>query len=487
MIQEIEANLTPRTAGVNNPVVNSPANIWRRYGDAGYVEWIASDADVADGELAGYYTVNGSAGTDSPLLPWYSGEKLYFSIETIQVDNSWTIYVYDLDDNMVSDTIGTTWWTHEDYPIIESISIVQDGVERDIKEYPYIETGKGEFLFKVNWEDAAIYQPTLFPLLTPWLHHPNKIRSVETELRGFYPNFDFNFFIPALGNVLELNCDDITPDFYFWIIIPIDNLLSNRPLLDSLWYGGLPSFTQSGDSYTLDIRESDRYMWRTWALLPNNPIFQQLFYKRVQDVEYRVTNKFTLDIETGNILTGTDYFIYDQQRYNNLLEIDLENKDFSAPTCSIQNATQVDEESNVKIEAAIADEFKGSGVDVDGVTLYYSVNGGATWGTNRMLYVEEDGVFKGNIPPPGAGVSIVYYIEMNDMEGNSVNTENFYFSTPIKPVPPIVITVIGIVAVAVAAVSLTIIYRKRNQPAIITLPSKKKVDKYYKKVNKEEG
>jgi hypothetical protein len=484
-IQGIEPSFTPKTAGVNLPVVNSPPNIWRRPGDAAYVEWIASDADVSPGDYAGYYMVNGSDGHDSTVLPWYSGEPLNFPIPGAYSDNSWTVYVYDLDGNMVSDTIGTTWWDAEDHPLLESITIVQDGEESDIKDKPYIETGKGNFQFKLNWEEADMYQPvTILGIPVPGQHNRNKIREVTTELRGYYPNFGFNFYIPALGGTLPLHCDALTPDGYWVIFIPVITLLSNDG-----FYSSIPNFVKGGtgmDSFTLTIGPNTQYTWRTWALLENNPVFQQIFNKKVQDVEYRVENQFTLRVYTGDIFTTTDYFVYDQMRYNRLFNIDLENKDVNAPTCESQNATQADDESNLKIEASIADEFKGSGVDVDKVTLYYSVNEGS-WESTRMLYVKEDGVFKGNVPPPGAGSSVVYYIEMYDMEGNVQNTEHYTFVSPTKPIPPVVVTLIGIVAVAIGAVAVTIIYRKRNQPAIITLPTKKKVDKYYKKINKEEG
>lgn len=488
---DLETNLTPKTAGVHLPIVDSPPDIWRRDGDAAYVEWNATDADVAPGEEAGYYTVNGSDGYDSPRLTWYSGVPLNFPIPMTEKDDNWTIYIYDNDENMVNDTIGTEWWAFEAHPLLESITIVQDGEEYDIKDKPYIETGKGSFELKLNWEDANIDQPFWW---TPSpLHNPNRIRSVTTELRGYYPNFDFNFYIPALGANLQLHCDALTPDGYWVVLIPVFTLLSNHWINEffGIRWTSLPPFTQSVDTHTLAIETHRQFLWRTWAWVENNPFFQQIFYKKVQDVEYRVTNKFKLFVETGNMNTETDYFVYDQKQYNtadpnNILEIDLENKDVNAPNCVSQNATQIDDTSNLNVVAEITDEFKGSGVDVDKVTLYYSING-APWGSNRMLYVKEDGVFKGNIAPPGPGASVSYYIEMYDMEGNVRNSEIYSYVTPAREIPPVVITLIGIVVVAVGAVTVTIIYRKRNQPAIITLPSKKKVDKYYKKINKEEG
>jgi len=532
--QNLDESSVPKTAGIHLPTINSPDNIWRREDQKAHIDWIITDEDVKIGEQGGTYNITGDDGENIPQfeeLPWYSGEVVPWEalIPVAVQDDFYTIIAEDFDGNKVNDTVNVEPWNEGDYPLLETVSFTQDGQEfslnHDIRGdstltyKPYLECGKGAFDIKLEWENTNLQGLTPGDKLLDI--RPNKIRDVYCELTAFYPNYDFSFYLPALGMELELTCDPYStnntytfpigfsrtllsngPCFPYWGSLTYKLLYSGPfgiPILNPLglqqiapwpfnWWHSLPSFSKSGHTYSLTPALSSVYTWRTWIWTEINPIFQQIFEKRVQDTVYGVNNILTLNVVTGNVPVFHDIdheFIYDLQKENQFVSIDFNNRDTLAPSAEILSANQTDSDSNFEVICSVIDEDYGSGVNRDQIILYYSVDGGA-YASDTMVLMD-DGYFHGNIPPPPLGSVVEYYIELNDKAGNTVNTEIYEVYAEPYELPGVIIPIIGVLVVTIGAVAITLIYRKRNKPAIITLPSKKKVDKYYKKINKEEG
>jgi hypothetical protein len=190
----------------------------------------------------------------------------------------------------------------------------------------------------------------------------------------------------------------------------------------------------------------------------------------VQEIKYDVTNKFTIKVNDNPV-------------YQDLKVL---NEDHTAPTYSKVSHYQENAVDDWEIKLKIQDETEGSGVSNRTVYLDYSVNGGS-WKRvdSPMLY--EEGYFYGTLPNQVAGSEIKFRVAYTDNAGNSATTETYTFYANPLEIQPIAILLIGIAIATIATIAATRIYRNRHQPRVITLPTKKKVNKYYKKVNKEGG
>ena len=517
---------TLKTANEYPLVIDAVSNIVRQPGAEGYVEFTVTDEDLDEGEEGGLYNITGNVLTDPAALnalniPWNNDELITHPIDhTLSADSSFTITVRDNLGNVETHVMTVSWDDY--YPWLKAVTITQedDGNEYNIKNHPrinneipsiagykpYLECGMGSFTIKAYWEDANI-RPA-----NQWPGYPRDIRGMGCEIRGYYPDYDPTIYLEALeGTYIKLWAEALTPDTYplidFALLdwIPVVNLLSNHldPVFGLFDMNSLPEFVGIGgnpNGYVMTPDVDTQYNWRLRADFPAlplaNPFLEQTFSKRLQDIEYGITNKITMFAYNGfawlilipiaKEFVTPHYYLYDQQIRNGDFEFDLENRDVRGPTAINVSDGQTDSDSNIQVVANIEDEEYGSGVNVDGMTLYYSVNGGP-YGSEQMLYLDKDGLFYGNIPPPELGSTVTYYIEMTDKEGNIVNTDTYVtYSAPFE-IPQVVVALIGVLAVTIGSVAITLIYRRRNKPAIITLPSKKKVDKYYKKINKEEG
>jgi len=476
-----EVSLTLKTAGYNTPVITSPNSILRRTGYDSFIEFTVNDDDLSTGEAGGTYNLTLNDGSTYTLLgnrdlPWNAGVQITHPIPFTTPNYNFTIFVEDEDGNKVNKTITSSF--NDLLPYLECITVVQGGEEYNIKdqkqsgvmEYdyrPYISTGEGNFALRLHWQDWST------------LTVPNQVRRVSVDLQGYLDYFGFEFFLSALGNEFTLKAEPLSTntwtgtynnqEYGYWLLI--------------LW---IVTGYAYHSSYTFLPGSAQTYTWNWWFI---HQILSPLFadwVQPIQNVAYLIENRFTINIMTGTLLqTANNYFIYNQQIHNGDYDVILQNKDVTAPSVGEISANQTDSDSNFEVYAKITDEAYGSGVNEGSQTLFYQPQGSG-WMTDNMILLE-DGFFHGNIPPPDLGTSVSYYIQTMDMEGNTINSDIYTCYAEPYEVPPVVITLIGVLAVTIGAVAITLIYRRRNQPAIITLPSKKKVDKYYKKINKEEG
>ncbi|MFX1274449.1 MAG: hypothetical protein ACFFBP_00905 [Promethearchaeota archaeon] len=202
----------------------------------------------------------------------------------------------------------------------------------------------------------------------------------------------------------------------------------------------------------------------------------------IQNIKYGIMNYFTLDVydtdegaPVSGGMGGEDY-----------VTLEVRNDDTTPPNYIPPTWDQENPASNWEIKMKIFDEFYGSGVSNETIKLFYSVNKGPYKQADNML-LYEDGFHYGEIPNQLAGSEVSFYVEITDMAGNSRTTEIYSFTASPLELQPVVILLIGIAVVTIGSIAATRIYRNRHQPRVITLPTKKKVDKYYKQVKKEGG
>ncbi len=209
------------------------------------------------------------------------------------------------------------------------------------------------------------------------------------------------------------------------------------------------------------------------------PEFQLVQYEQVQNIKYGVENKFIITYSDGGI-------VYNGKTESSI-ELEIPNEDHSAPLYLKPEVSQEKSSDDWEIKVKIDDEFEGSGINYDETFIHYSVNGGSWKKINDPMLLGDNGYLYGTLPNQVAGAEIKFKIEYQDMEGNIAETDIYKFYANPLEVQPIIILLIVIAIATIATIAATRIYRNRHQPRVITLPTKKKVDKYYKKVNKEGG
>ena len=478
----IEEKLSLKTGGYNDPEITAVSSIVRRTGYNAFIEFTVNDDDLDLGEDGGTYNITGNVNGDFSGLglnkPWKNGIPISHPIGYAYTDTIFTIDVVDNDGRTDQHVITATFNDYLAY--IECITIEQDGVEYNIQDqvdvsngidYEYrdfLSTGDGPFKMNVYWQDWST------------LDVSHQVRKVECDLSGYLDYYGFAFYIAALGSQIPLHADALSTNSYHYELsnAAIWKLLIIIPYIAGFEYRSINTF-QPANSF--------QYEWNWWFLHSVLSFLFPNWVEYAQDIPYIVENRFAISVETGRLLQDTSEhnFIYNQQVRYGSLNLNIDNRDITAPTLVEINHSQADSDSNYEIICDVEDEYQGSGVNDNHIDVYYSVDGGA-WGSDNMVKMD-DGYFHGNIPPPPLGSTVRYYVKVEDMEGNIANSDIYSCYAQPYELPQVLIALIGVLAVTIGAVAVTLIYRKRNKPAIITLPSKKKVDKYYKKINKEEG
>jgi len=424
------------------------------------------------------------------------------------------ITVLILSISSISLSIYGTTITNVKEPII--LDDIQEPVVKTsaITNIEFIQDGGHSFTYNPS-DPSNNYFSTGEGPFTLRLHLDSLIGSnqIEVELKGEDPTYHSLLFLDT-AMMDEINVDfsediiaatlyallDFADDITVALVSESTNTIS--AIIDSDNYNptassqaGHPVYDWTPSSYQrytyetgiqlrgIDLKEivlqSSFLTWLLGGEQSVRDLFESLYagllgvvYPReyVQAIKYDVTNKFTIKVN--------DNPVYE--------DVNIINADKTAPTYSEVTNFQENVGDDWEIKVKIQDEYLGSGVSNKTVYIDYSVNGGSwTRIDSPMLY--EGGYFYGTLPNQIAGSEIKYTISYSDMAGNSVTTEVFtFYANPIE-VQPILVLLIGIAIATIATIAATRIYRNRHQPRVITLPTKKKVDKYYKKVNKEGG
>jgi len=210
----------------------------------------------------------------------------------------------------------------------------------------------------------------------------------------------------------------------------------------------------------------------------------------VQNIKYNIINQFKVTQQELYLLL----FWRDQANqitYNGVTktthDFNVTNMDFTDPTYVEPEVSQETAVDDWQIKIRLNDEFEGSGIKNDSVYIWYSVNGGTFHMIEDPMLLGDDYYFYGTLPSQLANSEIKYYIAFSDIAGNEVQTATYTFYANPLEIQPVAILLIGIAVATIATIAATRIYRNRHQPRVITLPKKKKVDKYYKNINKEGG
>ena len=214
--------------------------------------------------------------------------------------------------------------------------------------------------------------------------------------------------------------------------------------------------------------------------------------EQVQNIKYDAINQFSFLEQQRHSLFGITWWtdisngVHINGGSATTYNLDVPNEDHTAPTYSTPESSQESAVDDWQIKIGLHDEFEGSGIKNDSVYIWYSVNGGTFQRINSPMLVVGD-YFYGTLPNQLANSKIQYYVTFSDRAGNEVQTQTYTFYANPLEIQPIAILLIGIAIATIATIAATRIYRNRHQPRVITLPSKKKVDKYYKNVKKEGG
>ena len=127
----------------------------------------------------------------------------------------------------------------------------------------------------------------------------------------------------------------------------------------------------------------------------------------------------------------------------------------------------VDSSKNLGVQINITDYEFGS--QLKNVTLFYSTDGGITWGSMKMLFFE--GLLIASIPPQDPGTRILYKVEYIDWAGNEVTTAIYEVIALDYGGPTILIPGIIVIIALVGALAAVVIYRRTHR---ITPKSSKK-------------
>lgn len=211
----------------------------------------------------------------------------------------------------------------------------------------------------------------------------------------------------------------------------------------------------------------------------------------IQEIKYNVINMISVTKQIYQLLQGGWNNVQNGVTYDGVTktthEFDVINDDVTAPSYLPPEASQETAVDDWQIKVRLYDEAEGSGVKNDSVYIWYSVNGGTYQMIEDPMLLGDDFYFYGTLPSQLANSEIKYYITFSDRAGNDVQTATYTFYANPLEIQPVAILLIGIAIATIATIAATRIYRNRHQPRVITLPSKKKVDKYYKNIKKEGG
>ena len=400
-----------------------------------YVEWEESpyflatptDFSIQNGTLG--YFFEWSAGDDNPdkyILSnnvsgtvqegdWQSGETFRYDIPALSEGiYNYTMYHNDTDGNYDEANLILTV-TNLNLPNID-IKNVQNGVETD-----YLNSGDGPFTMQITNNSA--------------------VNTIDYDIQGYFPNFEVSMMVEVL---------------VWWILVPMS------PYSDVISHG--VAYNDSLGYYPIAPGVDEYY---TWTLEMIVPTMYQFFYKYIQDIEYDVTNIITIDVNSG-----AD-FIYNNTVYSyggtwDELEIQILNKDIMPPVYDLPEILiPVDSSKNFGVQINITDYEFGS--QLKNVTLFYSTDGGITWGSMKMLFFE--GLWIASIPPQDPGTRILYKVEYIDWAGNEVTTAIYEVIALDYGGPTILIPGIIVIIALVGALAAVVIYRRTHR---ITPKSSKK-------------
>jgi len=298
---------------------------------------------------------------------WQHGDEFRYDIPALPEGiYNYTIYINDTDGNYDEKHVIINS-TYLNLPTISDIKFIQNGEVRDS-----LICGDGPFTMQINNNSA--------------------VNTIDFKMMGFSPKYNMTIVLAVIGPPTPYT---LSP----WSV----NMIS----------GSLGYNASEGDYFQGAPGQTDLYHWQLAVLF-----FVFNAYKLIQNIEYNVLNVIWIDVNSGSD------FIYNNTVHSQggtwaPLVMDIENIDISAPTYDPPTVTTpIDSSKNFEVQIDLTDEVYGSGVKE--ATLYYSVNGGASWGSMDMLLYEDQWV--ASIPPQPAGASILYKIEYKDLQGNTNTT-----------------------------------------------------------------
>jgi hypothetical protein len=118
-----------------------------------------------------------------------------------------------------------------------------------------------------------------------------------------------------------------------------------------------------------------------------------------------------------------------------------------------------------------------TGAEIDEVYLYYNIDDGA-WKKTEMVL--QYGNYYGEIPPQDGGAKITYYIELVDIAGNIIKTDEYEETAVTFEEPSPIVPILGILLASLGALSLVVIFRYKSKRAL----KKATADKIMKKPKK---
>jgi hypothetical protein len=286
----------------------------------------------------------------------------------------------------------------------------------------------------------------------------NTALNISVELSAYYKNYNNTLFVvsDALGSPTT---------------IPV---VLDPNTINSLTYN--LNYSESMDSFLFSLPPNDQYQWKIVASLVPLELLKEIVKKNVSSIEYNVLNYFTFDVNSG------EEYIYNETIYGGVWGnywTEVLNKDLTPPNYEDPEVEKPDDNSsNFEVEINTYDEPYGSGIRT--VTLLYSVDDGP-WKEIEMLLAE--GKYRCGIPPQSEGAEIRYYIEISDLAGNSIETDEEKIIAPTFEddfiINPVILIAVGAIGALVIVLSTKYYYNKKRSAA-----SHKKFEKSSKKTDK---
>ena len=412
--------------------ISTPGNRTIRPGISGYhLDWIAYDKGPRE-----YWIISNISGLVQNGT-WTSYVPIKYVLSPFSVGlYEFTIIISNNLSRSDFDVI-TINVTNQDYgndPILE-IEFIQKGRTFSREERDYFITGDGPFAMK-------IYNST--PI------------NIGSELSAYYQNY-YNYLYVATDAL----------GFLVYIPVVLDPYTINTLTYDL-------NYSESLGYFQFIPSPNDQYNWKIAATFLIE-LISAIVKKNVSSIEYSVLNYVTLNTDRG--------FVYVDTYYDNSITLEMINRDLTPPTYQDPEVEQPDDSSsNFEVEIFTYDEAYGSGIK--NVALFYSVDDGP-WKEIEMLLAE--GKYRCGIPPQSGGAEIRYYIEISDLAGNTIKTEEETITSPTFKIDPIIVPVLGTalgVIITVFALSTFIyLYKKKKSSKETLIPDEKsKINKIFQKL-----
>ncbi|MFX0188480.1 MAG: hypothetical protein ACFE8A_12190 [Candidatus Hodarchaeota archaeon] len=462
--------------------ISIPANLTVNNQTLGYhLDWTAVDQDnnptiytIFGNETIGESTKQVQSGT------WTSGVVIRYDMPRINIENypfvivKYNITIYD-DDGKFNWNVVDINVTDKGLPTID-VKFVQEDKEFSYEKQNYFETDKGPFTIQ-------IYNKTpINPVVTFSAYYPLNRLNIWSGLMLLG-------FIPAVGNIF---CTERTYGPAYCIE---DWALSIQWGTEGIppAYAWTPldfNYTDAAGCWQLTPTvglESGRFaLNHTFQLAIYLPILPALsIYEYygfpIQDLLYGLTNYI-------NINLGGE-FIYLNQTVSTVkggmwdpLNFSMLNKDTSPPFFC-EPIFNEPKEPDLHYEIRILVYTEEHGADIDEVYLYYNIDDGA-WKRTEMAL--QYGNYYGEIPPQEGGAKITYYIEMVDIEGNIIATDEYEETAVTFEGPSPLVPILGVLLAFLGALSLVVILRYRSKRAFKKASAEKLIKKPKKGVIEKE-